>query len=211
MCEEEVPYSDIAKGYEYEEDRYVILEKEELEQIKLKSNKAIDIEAFVDLAEVSPSRFEAVYYLGPNGDVAKVPYALFVKTLQQSGKAGVGRIVLREKEDVCLISAHEDGLIMYKLRYPEELRSIKNVPNIEVNEVDKAQLALAQTLVSSLTKPFEEISFEDHYADAIKSLVDEKIKGNKVVTIDEAVEEAPVVDIMEALKRSIEEAKKAGS
>jgi len=90
-CNEELGMKDIVKGYEYTDDQYVVLEKQELDSIKLKSTRAIDIEAFVDINEVHPSRFEATYFVGPNGDVAKKTYGLFCEVLRRSGKAGVGR------------------------------------------------------------------------------------------------------------------------
>lgn len=207
-CEKEVPYGDIVKGYEYEPDQYVVLKPEELAALKLKSTRAIDIEAFVDLDEVPPSRFEAVYFIGPNGEVAQKTFSLFCQVLKKSGKAGVGRIILRDREDVVLMTPHKDGLVMYKLRYPYELRSMKDVPDLANVEVDKAQLELAQTLVASLEKPFSEIDFEDRYRAALMDLVEDKIAGKEIVTISEVEESAPVVDIMDALKASIEAAKK---
>jgi DNA end-binding protein Ku len=208
VCEEEVPFADIVKGYEYEPDQYVILEKEELDAIKLKSTRAIDVESFVDADEVHPSRFEAVYYVGPNGDIAIKTFNLFRKALLKTKKAGVGRIILRDREDVVLLAAQDKGIIMYKLRYPYELRSLDDVPDLEDMEVDATQLKLAETLIDSLDTPFHKIDFEDRYRDALLELVDDKIDGKEIVTLSEEVEAAPVVDIMEALKRSIEEAKK---
>lgn len=211
VCGEEVPYNDIVKGYEYEPDQYVVLNKEDFNGIKLKSNRAIDIEAFVDMDEVKPTRFEAVYYVGPNGDIAQSTFTLLRETLRKSKKAGVGRIILRDKEDVVLIVPEGQGIIMYKLRYPYEVRKIEHVPDIEKAEIDKTQLELAQTLVDSLSKPFSEIDFEDRYRDALLELVEDKIDGKEIVTITDEAEEKPVVDIMDALKRSIEEAKKKAS
>ena len=207
VCEEEVPYQDIVKGYEYEPDAYVVFTNEDFDDIKIKSNKVIEIEAFVDINEVSPSRFESVYFIGPNGEIAHSTYNLLTKTLKSTNKAGVGRIVFRDREDVVLISSEKDGLVMYKMRYPEELRSIEDVPDVKDLSVDKAQLALAETLVSSLTMPFSDISFVDHYSESILTSVKQKIEGKETVALIEEAEEAPVVDIMEALKRSIEEAK----
>lgn len=207
-CEKEVPYGEIVKGYEYEPDQYVMFKKEEFAAIKLKSTRAIDIEAFVDMDEVPPSRYESVYFLGPNGEVAQKTFSLFCQTLKKSGKAGVGRIILRDREDVVLIKTFGKGLVMYKLRFPYELRKMENVPDLAEVEVDEKQLELAQTLVASLEKPFEEIDFEDRYRDALMDLVNQKIEGKEIVTISEEEESAPVVDIMDALKKSIEAAKK---
>lgn len=124
----------------------------------------------------------------------------------------MGRIVLRDKEDVVLLKEHEGGLIMYKLRYPEELRDIKNVPHLEETEVDQAQLDLAQTLVGSLSKPFTEVEFVDRYKKALLDVVQAKVDGKQVVSIAEAEEgDTPVVDIMAALKKSIDAAKAKGA
>jgi DNA end-binding protein Ku len=128
--------------------------------------------------------------------------------LQQSGKAGVARVTLRDKEDVALIAAYEGGLIMYKLRYPDEVRPIKNVPGLKESEADKSQVDLALTLVSSLEKKFSEIAFVDRYKEKLNVLVDQKVKGNNILTMQETKEDKPVVDIMDALKKSIEEAQK---
>lgn len=206
-CNEEVPFGNIAKGYEYEPDKYVVLKKEELESVKLSSTRIVDIEAFVDQTEVHPSLFEAVYYLGPNGTIANPTFNLLREALQTAGKAGVGRIVLREREDVVLIVPEANGLIMYKLRYPYEVRNIKLVPDVQTTAVDQAQLDLANTLINSMVKKFDEIKFEDHFRNAVMDIINQKISGKNVISIDSAKEETPVVDIMEALKKSIEEAK----
>jgi DNA end-binding protein Ku len=206
-CNEEVPFGNIAKGFEYEPDKYVVLKKEELESVKLSSTRIVDIEAFVDQTEVHPSLFEAVYYLGPNGTIANPTFNLLREALQTSGKAGVGRIVLREREDIVLIVPEASGLIMYKLRYPYEVRDIKLVPDVQTTAVDQAQLDLANTLINSMVKKFDEIKFEDHYRNAVMDIINQKISGRDVIAIDTNKEETPVVDIMEALKKSIEEAK----
>ncbi len=207
-CDKEVPYGDIVKGYEYEPDNYVVLEKSDFEAIKLKSNKAIDIEAFVDLEEVHPTRFEAIYFVGPSNEVAKKTFSLFTQVLRKTKKAGVGRIILRDKEDVVLLVEHKGGLILYKLRYPYELRSMEDVPDLETVEVDDAQLKLAETLVDSLATSFDKIDFEDRYRNALLEVVQAKVDGKQIVSVVEEEEETPVVDIMSVLKASIEKAKK---
>lgn len=208
-CNEKVSSKDIVKGFQYEPDQYVIFEKDELDAIKLKSTRAIEIEAFVDLAEVHPSRYEAVYYVGPNGDIAKKTFTLFSEVLRTTKKAGIGRIILRDREDVVLITAEKNGLVMYKLRYPRELRKLEDVPDLEPVDIDEKQLALANTLVDSLSTTFKEVDFEDRYHEALMDLVQQKVDGKQIVVSSSSDEDdKPVVDIMEALKASIEEAKK---
>ncbi|MFT6780588.1 MAG: DNA end-binding protein Ku [Saprospiraceae bacterium] len=162
----------------------------------------------MDVDEVHPSRFEAVYYVGPNGDIAIQTFNLFRKALLKTNKAGVGRIILRDREDVVLITAQGNGLIMDKLRYPYEIRLMEDVPDLKDAEVDETQLKLAETLIASLDKPFTEIDFEDRYRDALLELVEDKVEGKEIVTLSEESESAPVVDIMDVLKKSVEGAKK---
>ena len=210
VTDDDVPYADIVKGYEYEPDQYVILSPEELNNIKLASTRAIDIEAFVDDEEVSPSLYEAVYFVAPNGDIAQSTFNLLVQTLSQTKKSGIGRIILRDREDVVLLTPEGKGLIMYKLRYPYEVRSIDDVPGLKEVPIDQAQLDWAKTLVSSLQKPFDKVDFEDRYRAAMLELVNDKIAGKQTISIIEEETSAPVVDIMDALKKSIEAAKKTG-
>lgn len=207
-CDEEIPYKKIVKGYEYESEKYVVLTKDDMNSIRLKSERAIDVEAFVDIDEVHPSRFEAVYFIGPSDEVARKTFNLFQQTLKNSRKAGVGRLVLREKEDVVLMMPEKGALVLYKLRYPYELKDISKVPNIKETEVDADQLKLAETLVKSLSKSFSEIDFTDHYRDSLVSLINTKVEGNELVKMVELEAEEPVIDIMDALKKSIEEANK---
>lgn len=207
-CEEVLGREDIVKGFEYEPDQFVLLTGEELDSVKLESTRAIDIEAFVDIEEVHPSRFEAVYYLGPSAKAAIDTFSLFCETLRSTGKAGIGRIILRDREDVVLLTPHENALIMYKLRYPYEIRDVAEVPDVKIGKIDESQLKLAKTLVDSLSMSFDEVDFEDRYRDALLDLVDQKVAGKEIVKITEEGEEEPVVDIMAALKKSIEEAKK---
>jgi len=206
-CGDELKSTDIVKGYEYAPDQYVIIDKEEIANIKLKSSKAIDIEAFVDINEVHPTRFESAYYVGPEGDVAKKSFQLFLKTMKQSGKAGVGRIVLRDREDVVLMIPEGNAIVMYKLKYPTELKDISKVPSTDEIEIDEAQLKLASTLVDSLATSFDSINFEDRYYTALMELVQQKVDGKEIVTVSEEISEAPTVNIMDALKASIEQAK----
>jgi DNA end-binding protein Ku len=205
-CDEVVKNEDILKGYQYEPDQYVIIEKKDLDNLKLKSTKIIEIEGFVDASEVPATLYDAPYFAGPDGEVAGQAYALLCESLKRSNKLGIGKVVLRDRESVMLMAPHEDGgLLMYKLRYPKEVRSIAEVPQLNGLKADAAQLKLADTLVDSMTKSFNEIELVDKYKDAVRDLINQKIEGKEIVTVEE--EERPVVDIMTALKESIEKAK----
>ncbi|MEQ9425793.1 MAG: Ku protein [Cyclobacteriaceae bacterium] len=196
---------DIVKGYQYEPGQYVIIEPEDFDKVKLKSTRLIEIEGFVDATEVHHTLFDSPYFAGPDGDVAAKTYALLCKTLKESGKVGVGKVVLRDRESVVLLTPHEKGLLLYKLRYPNEVRSMGEVPNLSEEEADEEQLKMSKMLVDSMTKKFEEIKMEDKYNGALKEMIDAKIEGKEIVTVEE--EEPKVVDIMTALKASIDKAK----
>ena len=198
---------EILKGYQYEPGQFVIIEQEDLDKVKLKSTKVIEIQGFVKAEEVHPTLFEAPYFIGPDGDVAAKAYGLLSQTLKESGKIGVGKVVLRDRETPVLINPHERGILMYRLRYPSEVKSMAEVPQlVDVKQVDKEQLKLAKTLVDSMTTRFANIEMKDHYYDALKGIIDAKIEGKEIVAVAES--EPPVVDIMTALKASIERAGK---
>lgn len=198
---------DIVKGYQYEPGQYVIIEPEDLEKVKLKSEKVIEIEGFVDYKEVHPTLFEAPYYLGPDGDVAAKTYGLLSHTLKETGKIAVGKVVLRDRETPVLLSPHEGGMVMYRLRYPHEVRSMREVPQLKDVKPEKEQLKLAKTLVDSMTVKFTDIEMKDRYYDTLKQIIDAKVSGKEIVSV-EAEEPKKVVDIMSALKASIDAAKK---
>ena len=197
---------DIVKGYQYEPGQFVIIEQEDFDKVKLKSEKVIEIQGFVDASEVPATLFEAPYYIGPDGDVAAKTYGLLSETLKQSNMLGVGKVVLRDREIPLLLAPYDKGIVMYRLRYPHEMRDINEVPMLGQVKADKDQLKLAKTLVASMTVKFADIEMKDHYTEALKEIIDAKVAGREVVMV---AEEAPeVVDIMTALKASIDAAKK---
>ena len=197
---------DIVKGYQYEPGQYVIIDQEDFDKVKLKSERIIEIQGFVDTKEVHPTLYESPYYIGPDGDMAAKTYGLLSQTLKETGRIAVGKVVLRDRETPVLITPHETGMVMYRLRYPAEVRSIREVPQLLEVKTDKEQLKLAKTLVDSMTTKFANIEMKDNYYDALKAIIDAKIQGKEIVSIEE---EAPkVVDIMTALKASIDAAKK---
>ena len=205
-CSKAVSNEDIVKGYQYEPDQYVVFEKDDIEKVKLKSTKVIEIDGFVDAKEIHPTLFESPYFAGPDGDVAAKTYALLGAALKDSGKIGVGKVVLRDREDVVAIAPHEGGLLLYRLRYPNEIRSMGDVPLIDNTvKADKNELKLAKSLVDSMATTFKKIETTDRYHGALRDMIKAKVEGKEIITVEE--EEKPVVDIMTALKQSIEQAK----
>jgi DNA end-binding protein Ku len=204
-CNNQVENDDIVKGFQYEPDQYVIFEKDDLEKLKLKSTKVIDIEGFVDATEIDPTLYDAPYYAGPDGDVAAKTYSLLSAALRDSGKMGVGKVVLRDREDVVMVAPKGDGIVLYKMRYPKEVRKIEDVPLVEKGKTNKDELKLAKSLIDSMSTTLGSLKLENKYNDAVREMVQAKIAGQEIVAIE--VEEPEVVDIMTALKKSIEQAK----
>jgi len=204
-CQKVVKQEDIVKGYQYEPDQYVIVTQDDLQKIRLKSTRIIEIAGFIDAEEVHPTLYESPYFAGPDGPVASKTYALLVETLRSSGRVGVGKVVLRDREDAVLIAPSGPGLVLYKLRTPKEVRKIDHVPQLEELKTSKDELKLALNLVDSMTTKLKDIDLTDRYMDALREMIEAKIAGKEIVTVEEAPKE--VVDIMTALKQSIEQAK----
>jgi DNA end-binding protein Ku len=204
-CGKSLTAEEIVKGYQFEPEQYVIVSAEDLAKIKLKSTKVIDIEGFINASEVHPSLYESPYFAGPDGLVAAKTYSLLSEALKSSGKVGIGKVVLRDREEVVMIGPMEGGIVLYKLRNPAELRKMENVPQIERKEINKDELKLSISLMDSMSSTLKDMDLTDRYRDALREMIEAKIAGKEVVSAPE--EEKPVVDIMAALKQSIEQAK----
>jgi DNA end-binding protein Ku len=204
-CGQVVTNDQITKGYQYEPDRYAIIEPEEVAKIKIKTTKTVDIIGFVNSSEIPSTFYDAPYYAGPDGPVSDKPYALLREVMKQTGKVGLGKVVLRDREDLVALFPYENGLVLQKLHYPHEIRSIQEVPELDgAQKLDKNELKLATTLVEQMSTSLAEMDTTDHYHEALKTLIESKIKGKKVVEFAE-VEELPRLDIMSALKKSLQQ------
>jgi DNA end-binding protein Ku len=203
-CGEVVSNDQITKGYQYEPDRYAIVEPEDIAKIKIKTTKAVDIVGFVDANEIPSTFYDAPYFAGPDGPVAEKPYALLREVMKQTGKIGVGKVVLRDREDLVAVFPHENGLVLQKLHYPHEMRKMEDVPEIEnARDLNKNELKLATTLVEQMVTSLDEIDTTDQYHQALRTLIDSKIQGKQIAEVGE-VEELPRLDIMSALKKSLQ-------
>jgi DNA end-binding protein Ku len=204
-CGKALTSEEIVKGYEFEPEQYVIVSPEDLAKIKLKSTKVIEVEGFIDAAEVHPSLYEAPYLAGPDGLVAAKTYSLLSEALKASGKVGIGKVVLRDREETVMVTPLDGGLMLYKLRQPNEVRKMDGVPQIEHKEVNKEELKLSISLVESMASSLKEIDLTDRYRDSLREIIEAKVAGREIVSAPE--EEKPVVDIMTALRQSIEQTK----
>src|SRR5215472_17723268 len=156
-CGKTLSNEEIVKGYQFEPEQFVIVSADELAKIKLKSTKVIEIAGFIDAAEIHPSLYEAPYFAGPDGPVAAKAYSLLSEALKASGKLGIGKVVLRDREEVVTIGPQDGGIILYKLRQPNELRKMESVPQLEHKDVNKDELKLSISLVESMSAKLEEV------------------------------------------------------
>lgn len=165
----------------------------------------IEIEGFVEDADLHPMLYDSPFLVGPDGPIAAKPYSLLREALSSRDKLGIGRIVMRDKEEVVAISPQDDGLVLYKLRNLVALRKISDMPGERNEEVSKPELELAQTLVSTMSTKLGDLELTDRYHEAVKQMIQAKVEGKEVVAA--ADEEESIIDITAALKQSIEQAK----
>jgi DNA end-binding protein Ku len=208
--EREVPWSEIEKGYEITKNNYVVLEKEEIENIKLKTTNTVEVKEFINSEEFDPIFIEKNYYVGPDPGKKKVEaaakaYSLLVKILNETNKVAIGKVVLREKEHLVGLRAYQRGLVMHQLKYLDEIRPMDEIGNLDsLQKVDPKELSLGKTLVDNLTaEKFDPGQYSDGYAKELEKLIEAKSKGQKVPIKE--VEETPeeTTDIIEALKASL--------
>jgi DNA end-binding protein Ku len=200
----EVSNSDIVKGYEVDNDTYVTLDPEELQALKLESNKTIDLVKFVDASEIDRRYFERPYYLGPGGENSGEGYVVIRDALRKTGKVGLGQMTIGGREWLVAVTPLEDGLAMIMLRYADELKDatpfFDEVPRAKP---DKEMIDLAVELINRKSGKFKPDEFENHYVEALKTLIDKKIKGQKIVAPREEHTPQKVTNLMAALKMSL--------
>ncbi len=207
FCAEEdkqIDRSDIVKGYETSKGAYVVVEDEELKKIAPATATTMDILQFVGNDEVDPIFFESSYYVAPEDKTAK-PYTLFMAALEETKQDAIAKIAMHNREHIVLIRPAEGGLILHTLYYPDELHK-SNKSEAPKSKYTAKELELAKSLVNHLKAPFKPQEFTDEYRENVERLIKEKQKGKKITTVEQP-RKAPVIDLMEALKRSI----KAGS
>jgi DNA end-binding protein Ku len=208
--EREVPWSEIKKGYEITKNNYVVIEKQDLDRIKLKTNNTIEIKEFIKSEEFDPIFIEKNYYVGPDPGKKKTEasskaYSLLVKILNETNKVAIGKVVLREKEHLIALRAYQRGLVMHQLRYLDEIRPMDEIGNLDsLQKVDYKEISLGKTLVENLTtEKFDPGRYSDSYAKELEKLIEAKSKGLNVTIKEEEEKVEETTDILEALKASL--------
>lgn len=201
---EEVEYSEIVKGYEVRKGEYIVVEPEELEGLAPEATRTIDIEEFVDLSDIDPLFFEHSYYLVPDGTAAKA-YALLVEALQGTGKAGIGRFVLRTKEYLAAVRAREGVLVVSTLFFVDEVVQTAElgVPSADDVKPSERELDMARQLVGSFSAKWDPAKYKDDYREKLLAMIEAKAEGAVVRAHGEPERPAPVIDLVAALEASL--------
>ena len=196
-----VERSEIVKGYEYEKDQYVLVEDEEIKKIAPPSARTMEILEFVNLADIDPLYYETSYLAVPE-EPGRKPYRLLVETMEESGRAAIAKVAMHQREYIVIIRPRAHGLTLHTMYYAGEVRDVPEYGQTDDVKVKAEEVKLAKQLVDSLTGDFEPKKYHDEYQERLKALVDAKLKGREVATAPEP-QLAPVIDMMEALKRSL--------
>jgi DNA end-binding protein Ku len=204
---EEVAYEDIVKGYELSPDRYVLIEPEELEALDPKATKTIDIEEFVDLADIDPIYYDHSYYLAPTTGGAKA-YQLLLEAMGEAGKVAIGRVVIRSKQQLCALRPTNGVMTMSTMLFGDEVLSPDRIDELDAvgeAEASKRELTMAQQLIDSLSAEFDPSKYHDEYRERVLDLIERKAAGEEIAVQPQAEEETPAPDLMAALEASLAE------
>jgi len=201
----EVPQTDIVKGFQYEKDKYVVFEDADFEKIKSPKDKNITIGTFVDLSEVDPLYFDRAFYVEPAG--GEKAFALLLSAMQKTGKAGIAKTVLGTKEALILLRAHDNKMLVSTLYFHDE---IKRAPAPVEVSADEKELNLAISLLEHMTGKFAPQDYHDEYNDKLRKAIQAKIDGNEIAVPKEK-SDGNIVNLMEALTKSLTQVKAAGS
>jgi DNA end-binding protein Ku len=206
--ERDVEPDELVKGWEVSKGEFVLVEEADLESVALQRSQSIEILRFVQLSDVDPVYFDRTYYLAPSGAAAqRRPYVLLLAAMKETGMAAIGKFVLWGKENLCLIRPLGDALALETLFFAEDVRSSAEIQEaVAETEVQGPELELAQQVISSLAGDFVAEDFDNEYRRDLRAMLEAKLAGQEVKR-PEPVAEAPIVDLMEALRRSVEEAK----
>ena len=206
--ERDVEPEELVKGWEFVKGEFVFVEESDLEAVALQRSQSIEILRFVQLADVDPVYFDRTYYLAPaTGDAARRPYVLLLRAMTESGMAAIGKFVLWGKENLCLIRPHGDSLALETLFFAEDVRSRAEIEEaVAETDVQPAELDLAQQVIQSLVGEFQPEAFENQYRRELREMLEAKLAGQEIKR-PEPMPETPVVDLMEALRRSVQQVK----
>lgn len=210
FCEkedEEVPWKEIVKGYEYEKGEFVVLTDADFEKARTPATEAFDIRAFVDADEIGFMYFDTPYYLAPSGKSGVKAYALLRDALEETSRVGVGTIVLRQREHLAALQPSGEALVLTTMRFAHEIRSPKTLELPRGKGYQAREMKLAHQLIETLSAAWDPTEFKDTYTDVLKRIIAQKIEG-EAITVPEVPKRPKVVDLARALRQSLEEGRR---
>ncbi|GAA0358949.1 Ku protein [Bacillus horti] len=206
VCEKEVKQENIVKGYEYEQGKFVILDKDELDELAANKTRNIEIIDFINLDEIDPIYFNRSYFVGPNENGEKA-YSLLQQAMKDSGKIALAKFTLRSKQHLAVIRVYDRGLVLETIYYPDEVRNVEHVPGLpEAIDLNEKELNMAIQLIEQLTAEFEPEKYTDEYRKSLHELIESKITGQEI-KIAKEVPQTDIINLMDALQASINETK----
>jgi len=198
-----VERSDLVRGFEVSKNKYVLFDKDELDAVKLESTRIIDIEEFVDADSIDRIYWDEPYYLAPSGKTGIEAFSVIRAAMEKQGKVALGRLVLHQREHVCALEPRDSGILLTTLRTHDEIRATDEVFDRNLPKPDPKMLQIAEKIIEQQEAKFDPTEFKDRYEDALRDLIARKSKGEKLVTSEVPEEDDKVVDLMEALKKSL--------
>jgi DNA end-binding protein Ku len=219
----EVSYSELKKGYQISKDNYAVIEKEDLDKIKLKTTQSIDVKEFIDSTDFDPLLIEKSYYVAPEKNkkagVIDKAYTLFAKIINETNKIAIGKVVLKDREHLVALRAYQRGIVMHQLRYIDEIKPVDEIEGMDgsissqQSSIDDKELSLGKTLVENLSsKEFDISQYSDEYTKQLEQLINAKIAGKQTLNVTEAdngKEDDVSKNLLEALKASVKQKSKS--
>jgi DNA end-binding protein Ku len=196
-----VDRSEIVKGYEFRKDEYIVIEPEEIKKIEPQTAKTMEILEFVKESEVDPVYFESSYYMMPE-EAGRRPYALLTKALEESEYVAIAKITMHNREYTVFLRPHEGGMMLHTMYYAEEVKKVEGfgAPDVELKE---SEVKVAHQLIEALADEWDPEKYKDSFQENLKKLIEAKLEGGEVATVEKPKKLAPVVDLMAALKQSL--------
>jgi DNA end-binding protein Ku len=200
-CERFVKREEVIKGYEVDEGQYVLVEGEELRKLAAKSSRVLEVLAFTKLSQIDPIFFDASYFCIPD-DTGKKPYQLLVKALEDTQSIGLGRLTMHQRDYTVFLRAYQHGLLLHTMYFANEIRRVPEFGAIEAVNLKPQEVKLTEQLIATMMQPFKPTQYHDEFQDRLRQLVEAKRRG-QTVEVEEAAKRAPVIDMMQALKKSL--------
>ncbi len=209
-CERLVERKELVKGYPLDKERNIIIKDEELKALAPESSSTMEIVQFVKLDDIDPIYYETSYYSAPE-EAGRRPYALLLKTMQESKLAAIAKVTMHSRERIVVLRPYQNGLALHTIYYPNEIRAVAEYGQSPDVKLQEQEVKLAEQFAEALTKPFHPEQFKDEYEERVLQLIESRTEGHAAPAATPHRKLAPVIDLMEALKKSLEQKEKSGA